>query len=248
MKDSTLRPALTYYLGEQSNGAAKLRDAYWRGIGRCFVHRPINPLPGEQWFLDNGVFPVWNQHARVAGLDYSKVYAHFESRFARVAELVADGRGPDFMVIPDRPGEASSLNVSRLWLERYVTDIKPDFDPDGVVPLYLVVQDGFAAADVEALIQSDVGHVIGGIFLGGNDPFKFQTIDTWRAVADRYGLRLHYGRCTQSKLAHAIEAGCDSGDSSHPLRLTGTRWERFLEVYDRTVGSIFAGRFDREAA
>ena len=230
-----------YFLGEQSNGAAKLQDAYPRGIGRCFVTRPIDPFVNEPWFLDNGVFPAWNRpdengDTRTPDRDYSDVYANFESRFGRVAELVAEGRGPDFMVIPDRPGEASSLMVSTDWLLYYIEYVKNTFDPDGTVPLYLAVQDGFDAEDVEHLLASSVGHAIGGLFLGGTDEFKATTIRTWRALATRFGIKLHYGRCTQTRLQEALDAGCDSADSSHPLRRGPNRWARFLEVFDAVVG------------
>ena len=239
MKDPTPL-AMQYYLGEQSNGAKKLTDdAYPRGIGRCFVTRPIQPFVDEPWFLDNGVFPAWNR---------------------------PDENG--FMVIPDRPGEgAESLLESLSWLDKYMSEGLA-WDNDALLchtgcadlPLYLAVQDGMVPADLEwgfneaedgTVIDPSLGSYTGcvdgimgepvlwkisGIFIGGTDEFKLNTLADWREFCDKHGLKLHYGRCTQSRLQEAVDAGCDSGDSSHPLRLGGTRWARFLEVFDKVVG------------
>jgi len=273
MKDTTPL-AMQYYLGEQSNGAKKLTDdAYPRGIGRCFVTRPIQPFADEPWFLDNGVFPAWNRpdengDTRTAGRSFDAEYAHFESRIPRASELSAENRGPSFMVIPDRPGEgAESLLESLSWIDKYMSEGLA-WDNDALLchtgcadlPLYLAVQDGMVPADLEwgfneaedgTVIDPSLGSYTGcvdgimgepvlwkisGIFIGGTDEFKLNTLADWREFCDKHGLKLHYGRCTQSRLQEAVDAGCDSGDSSHPLRLGGTRWARFLEVFDKVVG------------
>jgi len=245
---------MQYFLGEQSNGAKKLtEDAYPRGIGRCFGTRPIGPCTNEPWFLDNGVFPAWNRpdengDTRTPGRSFSAEYAHFESRFSRVSKLVAEGRGPEFMVIPDRPAEASSLYVSLSWLFDYIENQQEEMDPLGwyygssaaQMPLYLAVQDGMTASELEEMtdqyLEEPILNHVSGIFIGGSDPFKKETMAGWRSLCDRWNLKLHYGRCTQTKLQIAKDAGCDSADSSHPLRLGPDRWARFLGVYDKVIG------------
>jgi len=254
MKDTTPL-AMQYYLGEQSNGAKKLTDdAYPRGIGRCFVTRPIKPFVDEPWFLDNGVFPAWNRpdengDTRTTGRDFSAEYAHFDKTLEseRMADLIAASRGPDFAVVPDEPADPNSLLVSLSWLYDYIENRQLDLDPTGwyygsragSIPFYLAVQDGMTPEELEQerdeMLEEPMLWHIKGIFLGGTDEFK-KNIDQWREFCDKHGLKLHYGRCTQSRLQEAVDAGCDSGDSSHPLRLGGTRWARFLEVFDKVVG------------
>ena len=218
---------MIYYVGEMSNGSAKLLDTYPRGIGRCYIERPIEPFEEEPWFLDNGVFREWNRNGRDIETDYQARYKYFESRLPRAAELVLEGRGPDFIVAPDRPGDSTSLDVTVAWLDAHETYL------EGMgLPVYMAVQDGMTAA---SLAYDDVLERIDGLFLGGTDAFK-ERADEFAALAKAEGLAFHWGRCTQSRLAHAVEIGCDSADSSHPIRLAGARWARFLEVFDEEVG------------
>ena len=129
------------------------------------------------------------------------------------------------------------------------------------LPLYLAVQDGMVPADLEWDFNEDengrvidptldgytgcVDGVMGepvlwkidGIFIGGTDEFKKNTLADWKAFCRKHSLKLHYGRCTQTKIQIAKDAGCDSADSSHPLRLGPDRWARFLGVYDTVLGT-----------
>lgn len=246
---TTARRPMTYLVGEMSNGAAKLADTYPRGIGRCFVERPIAPFPGEPWALDNGVFRAWNAAGRDPSIDYAEAYAQFESRLPLAAELAREGRGPMFIVAPDRPADPSSIFESLAWVAEYELEEQEELDPMGwyhgaaaaSLPIYLAVQDGMDPQAIEELVDVETDEPVlskfSGLFLGGTDDFKRDTLAAWRELADRWGIALHYGRCTQSKLADAVAAGCDSADSSHPIRLAGARWERFLEVFDEVVGS-----------
>ena len=152
------------------------------------------------------------------------------------------------MAIPDRPAEASSLYVSLAWLFDYIETQQEDLDPCGwyygmssaQVPLYIAVQDGMTASGLEEMtddyLEEPILNHVNGIFIGGSDLFKEETLAQWRDLCDRWGLKLHYGRCTQNKLQIAKDANCDSADSSHPLRLGPDRWSRFLEVFDKVVG------------
>lgn len=236
------RPA--YLIGEVSNGTAKLADVRERAGGRMYVDRRIDPLPGEPWALDNGVFRAWRN-----GESYAERFARFEVQLERVAELAAEGRGPLFVVAPDLPAEGeASLLESLAWLREWESSRQESLDPwgfyygtaAGLIPVYLAVQDGMEPAELERLEDPETGRPVlesfAGIFLGGSDAFK-ATAAAWRELADRWGLRLHYARATQSRLAHATEVEADSADSAHPVRLGSDRWARFLAVLD---GSSFA--------
>ncbi len=227
---------MKYLVGEMSNGSAKLRDTHPRGIGRCYVERPLAPARGEPWMLDNGVFRTWNANGRNPDTDYSADYARFERRLPEVGRLADAGRGPLFIVVPDRPGCSRSLDVSVAWIERYRRVFMRRIDHWGYwhgrefsrVPLYLAVQDGMTPA---TLATNPVLEQVSGLFIGGTDDFKTR-IDGWAGLAEMAGLKLHYGRCTMSRIDEARRVGCDSADSSHPNRLAGARWERFLQVHD----------------
>lgn len=234
---------MIYLLGENTNGSQKLWDAIPRGIGRCYRSMTINPFAGEPWCFDNGAFSTWNRNGRRVDTDYTETFEFFESKLGQVGQMARDGNVPLFIVVPDRPGDGKhSLMVSQVWLDRWERNLKPRFDPAGLLPFYLAVQDGMSPEGLEA---SGVLNRIDGLFLGGTDEFK-STVKIWRELADKHGLKLHYGRCTQTKLAAAVAAGCDSADSSHPLRLAGKRWARFLEVFDAVVGTPWT--FNQKAA
>lgn len=214
---------MIYLLGEMTNGSAKLAETYPRGIGRCYVERRIDPFLGEPWALDNGVFRAWNANGRDPATDYTREYAFFESRLEEVASLVEEGRGPLFVVAPDRPGDPASLDVTLAWLADWGALLA-----SYGIPIYAAVQDGMTPALVA---ESGLLELVDGLFLGGSDDFK-DTAPAWRELTTAHGLKFHWGRCTQSLIADAVALGCDSADSSHPCRLAGARWDRFLEVFD----------------
>jgi hypothetical protein len=209
---------MIYLIGEVSNGARKLADARERGMGRMFVDRldeaAYTPLPGEPWAL------------------------------AIAADVARAGNPPLFVVIPDRPTDPNSILESLAWLDEWEHDgEQARLDPWGAaygsrwgsLPLYLAVQNGMEPAALEALVDPEddtpILAKLAGLFLGGDDDFK-ATVGVWRELADRWGLRLHYGRATQGRIRDAVLAGCDSGDSAHPNRLGPDRWARFLGVFE----------------
>ena len=162
-----------------------------------------------------------------------------------MAELASSTRAPLFIVVPDRPADPTSLLVSLEWIEDWYSRCE-ELDPwaffgyGRAIPLYLAVQDGMTPEELEELrwVETDEPYLdlVDGLFLGGSDDFK-KTAPAWRALADRWGLKLHYGRATQSRIAAAKAAGADSADSSHPNRLGGDRWARFLAVIDDELGA-----------
>jgi len=233
----------TYLLGEMSNGSAKLSDSYPRGWGRMYVERPINPFDGEPWALDNGVFRAWNNDE-----DYAPRFRTFEKKLHEASSVVYDrGSLPLFVVIPDRPADPDSILESLAWLEEYELDgLQEEVDPFGhyygsgygLLPLALAVQDGMSPEALEELRDPETDEPIlsklAYLFVGGSDDFK-ETVGIWRELADRWGLKLHFGRATQSRIRDAVSAGSDSADSAHPVRLGGSRWTRFLEVADKEL-------------
>ncbi len=219
---------MIYLLGDMTNGTKKLADTYPRGIGRCYVDSRLDPFEGEPWILDNGVFRAWNRNGRDPATDYTKEYAFFESKLAEVADLADAGRGPLFVVAADRPGDPASLDVTLAWLDDWQELL------DGQdIPVYAAVQDGMTPESVEA---SGLLERVSGLFLGGSDEFKL-TAPAWRKLTWAYDIKFHWGRCTQSVIAGAVALGCDSADSSHPCRLAGARWARFLEVFDTEMAA-----------
>ncbi len=241
--------ALTYLVGEMSNGAAKLRDTHPRGIGRCYVERPIRPFDSEPWFLDNGVFRVFNANGRDISSDYTDCYANFETKLEE-ASVVAKRSPAMFIVAPDRPGDPDSIWTSVEWILEYQENGRQaELDPQGwyyggahgTLPVYLAIQDGMTPELLESIVDVETDDpllsMLGGLFIGGTDSFKeVSSLKQWRELANRWGLRLHFGRCTQSRLQDAVDSGCDSADSAHPIRLAGRRWTRFLEVFDNVIG------------
>lgn len=229
---------MIYLVGEMSNGAAKLNDTFPRGWGRMYVERPINPFPSEPWALDNGVFRAWRN-----GLSYEEAFERFERQLERASEVAYGGSLPLFVVAPDLPADASSIFLSLDWLATWELERQEELDPygwhygtrNGILPIFLAVQDGMTPDQLEELVDPETDEPIlakfSGLFIGGSDAFK-ETASEWRELADRWNLELHYGRATQSRLKAAIEAGADSADSAHPIRLGGARWERFLDVAD----------------
>lgn len=75
------------------------------------------------------------------------------------------------------------------------------------------------------------------IYLIGEVSNGAKKLERAAELADRWGIGLHYGRCTQTRIRKALDAACDSGDSAHPVRLGSDRWARFLEVF-RTETSV----------
>jgi hypothetical protein len=147
--------------------------------------------------LDNGAYGDW-VHKRVFN----------DAAFLEHVELVLlSGFRPDFIVIPDIVAAGlESLRFSLDWLPI----LKPMV---GDVPLYLAVQDGMTLDEVRPHLLS-----VGGIFVGGTDPWKKSTVATWAELAHENNLLCHLGRAgTYNKVKLARAVGVDSIDSSLQL-------------------------------
>jgi hypothetical protein len=146
------------------------------------------------YFFDNGAFKLWSN-----GLPFD------EDRFTRVVEKIdQEGPTPDFIVVPDRVADPSSLEYSMSWVQRL----------RGVAPLALVVQDGMTHTEVASAMRK--GFSV--LFVGGTLAWKFATAPNWVALSHKVGASCHIGRIgTRRRARWAREIGADSVDSCTPL-------------------------------
>ncbi len=193
--------------GTKRNLAA-LRDAGWR-----LMISPAGVLrtEGFPYALDNG---AWS--AYTTGQDFdSEAFAAALTRF---------GPGSDFVVVPDRVGDADATRaMSAEWLST-VLDVAP-------VAL-LAVQDGMTAEEMAPVLGSRVG-----VFVGGSTEWKEQTAPMWSALCARLGAWCHVGRVnTVRRMAICTSAGVTSVDGSSASRFAVTL--PALDLARRQVGLL----------
>jgi hypothetical protein len=180
------------YVGQTR--AADLTRRLWRlGIGECTARGELPPRR-RPWFYDNGAFSDWR-----AGRPFD-TYA-----FLRDIKCIHDALDrPEFIVLPDIVGGGlASLEASRHWIP-YVR---------GLAPLYIAVQDGMQAADLEPLWGK-----INGLFVGGTLRWKVRTGGSWVQLARLHGKPCHIGRCgSVRRVRWAMRIGATSIDSALPL-------------------------------
>ena len=179
-----------------------------QGIGECTVRGELPPRR-QPWFYDNGAFkdfkagrsfdekPFLRDLDILASLDM--IGAHSADRPVWLVEP------PQWIVVPDIvAGGLLSLDFSLSWEPRC----------RGLAPLYLAVQDGMTPADVERVLPR-----FQGIFVGGSTEWKMDTGAAWVAWGHARGRPVHIGRVgTARRVRWALTTGCDSIDSSLPLR------------------------------
>lgn len=194
------------------------------GLGECVNRGELPPRrTGSGWFLDCGAYADFK-----AGRSFNVVRWERDLRWVAYRLEAGHLRAPDFVVVPDLVGGgAASLERSLAFVE---------WIPPELPTRYLVVQEGMAVEQVEAVLDR-----FGGIFVGGASmEWKLATSPMWVALAHARGLRCHIGRIgTLARLALAQAMGADSVDSCQPL------WE-----HDRLVafGSTACGMAERRAA
>lgn len=168
-----------------------LRRAGWR-----LLVSPAGELrtEGFPYALDNG---AWTYHQRGEPFDG----AAFERA---VGEL---GEGADWIVMPDRVGDAAGTleSVDAWW---------PKLRGAGL--LLLALQDGMTEAEVEARLHPGVG-----LFLGGSTTYKEQRARGWGDFARARSLYLHIGRVNSvRRISIAHEAGAHSIDGTSATRFS----------------------------
>jgi len=188
-----------------------------RGIGRFQVrdHLRLSALyEGERWAFDNGAFGDWRN---------GKAFDQ-EKFLDCVAKIYQSELRPIFSVCPDIVAcGKESLIYSIEWLGKLPK----------ALTWYLAVQDGMSPEIVREAIRA---HEFKGLFIGGTNPWKFETAHLWVALARLQGIPCHFARAsTPRKMAFARMVGCDSFDTTQPL------WEiksfnAFLRAHDSGYG------------
>jgi hypothetical protein len=138
-------------------------------------------------------------------------------------------RAPDFVVLPDVPGEP---DVTLEMSLRYAGRVK-EFGYD----YYLPVQRG-VNPEGAAVLANDIDAA--GIFVGGSKSWKHTYGDWIASTAHKHGLKCHVGQPDMGDkgLLWADEAGVDSVDTTNIVR--NDAWEKLrqLERQDRFHDSI----------
>jgi hypothetical protein len=167
-----------------------LRKNGWRlMISAKGAHRD----EGFGYAIDNG---AWTAFQKKQPFD--------SEAFERILET--HGKRADFIVIPDIVcGGLESLEFSKLWLNRLT----------GCYKLVLIsVQDGMKAYDVEPMLRSGIG-----LFIGGSDRFKEESMGEWSELARKTGSVIHCGRVNSRRRLKLCQMhGIDSFDGSGPSR------------------------------
>lgn len=199
----------------QTRSSKLLQKLNQLGIGEATQPDEFPPrrLP---YFLDNGAFKLWT-----AKLPFN------EERFMRIVQRVdEEGPRPEFIVVPDRVADPTSLEYSLSWIPRL----------QGVAPLALVVQDGMT----EKSVRSAIKRGFSVLFVGGTLEWKFKTSPQWVKLAKELGIPCHIGRIgTRGRARWAREIGADSVDSCTPLFSAGNldRWVQGMR--DEFQGNLF---------
>lgn len=162
-----------------------LRAAGWR-----LLVSPAGEVrtEGFPYALDNG---AWTYHSE--GLPFD------DAAFLSAVETV--GSGADWIVIPDRVGDAPGTfeMVSRWW---------PRLRGAGL--LLFALQDGMSEPDVDSVLRPGMG-----LFLGGSTEYKEQSAPAWGRFARHRSLYFHVGRVnSRRRISICAEAGADSVDGT----------------------------------
>lgn len=176
---------------------AKLRARGWRLLLNVLEIR--DPM-GFRYALDNGAWPAAEDFNK--GKRPTKVLCL--ETFAR--GVAAMGPGADFVVAPDIvQGGEESWQLTSDWLPKLVGN--PRLSD---VVILIAVQDGFELEPerIRRLLDRRVG-----IFVGGGDAFKEQSLPLWGAMCREAGAWLHVGRVnTTRRVALCEAAGATSFD------------------------------------
>jgi hypothetical protein len=179
--------------GTKRNLAA-LRAAGWRLlVSATGCLRP----EGFQYGVDNG---AWTAFQQGKPFDFVK----FEKALDKL------GAGADFVLPPDEVAAGlRSLERSLAWLPRVL---------DAAPRALIAVQDGMTVEDLRGVVNERVG-----IFVGGTDLWKEQTLAQWALFARTAGVWCHVGRVnTARRIALCAAAGVTSFDGTSASRYAKT--------------------------
>lgn len=196
-----------------TNNLAKL---YPGRIGYCLQPQTwTNKVEGMPYFIDNGAYS-----------DFRQGRAFRKNAFLNLLHKANDcKRKPEFVVVPDRFGDASTTRC--LWdvWSQNIRSINADFK------LAYVVQptsDG-GFPDIST-IPSDADL----IFTGGDKPWKFQAVLAYKAS----GLSIHVGGISASRLYWCHLQGASSGDSSGFFRGDMNQLQRLYDYLADSQGEL----------
>lgn len=189
------------------------------GIGECTQRGEMDPRRTEHgWFHDCKTYADWCAAGEPIGEESAAIMpARFDSvqwsgDHRRISvHLDYPARAPvpppDFAVVPDLVAAGSaSLAFSAYWRDQI----------DERIPAYVAVQNGMTEDEVGRAIDEQR---YGGVFVGGDTPWKIETGPAWVRFAHARGLPCHIGRVGPGhRVRWARDAGADSIDSSLPLR------------------------------
>jgi hypothetical protein len=156
----------------------------------------VHRTEGFKYALDNGAWTAFCQKQPFDEKAFLEVYSKLGAR-------------ADFVVLPDIvAGGLGSLAFSMKWRAELVEKC----------PQLLAVQDGIDVNDIGPLVGPHLG-----IFVGGTDKWKEQTMNDWGHCARERGAYFHVGRVNTRRRIHLCEAaGTDSFDGSSASRYAAT--------------------------
>lgn len=191
----------------------QLREA---GVGECTQRGELEPRRWP-WFHDCKTYADWCAAGSPIGEESAAIMPRlFDSlRWRRDMYRIrvhldfpdrAPVPPPAFIVTPDLVAAGSaSLAFSAEW--RYLIDER--------IPAYVAVQNGMTEDEVGRAIDE---HRYGGIFVGGDTPWKLETGGAWVRFAHARGLPCHVGRVgPPDRVIWAAGIGADSIDSCLPI-------------------------------
>jgi hypothetical protein len=173
-------------------GTRRNLDAMARCGWRLLVSaRGVLRNEGFRYALDNG---AWTAFQKQEPFDVPA--------FAKAVDLL--GAGADWVVVPDVVGDREgTLRAADEWLPRLAG-----------LTLYIAVQDGMTAIDLDRYPGA-----IAGVFVGGSTEWKLRTSQAWRAATRERGMLLHVARVnTERRIAFCRSIGATSIDGSSASR------------------------------
>lgn len=184
-------------IGYASNTGTRRNLAALREHGWRILLQPTGSLDphGFRYCLDNGAWTAYQQ-----GTEWDV--------WRWVCAVANRGSGADFIVLPDIVcGGRKSLQLSLFWLS--------EMKDEAMLPTLLIpAQNGMERADLEPHVGLRVG-----IFVGGDDEYKEQSLPMWGALRRDTGCYLHVGRVnSQRRIRLCHMAGADSFDGTSLTR------------------------------
>ncbi len=154
------------------------------------------PWPWMPYGLDNKMFTCWDR--RTNAFDEAKAVAILPEWRRLLFWAQTNEQKPLWAIVPDVPGQAAA--TFDRW-SRYAPEVIA-----AQIPLALAVQNGMTVADVRQFSPAPAV-----ICVGGNDEWKWGTVEEWAAEFDH----VHLLRCNSPKQLHYLKAlGIKSTDGS----------------------------------